>query len=111
MLFFLSLRPPRALRIAAIAMAVLSIIAGTGGEAFHIFQCAPISYFWTRVSGPVEGSCFDPHKAFILLQVFNGIDVVTDVVLASLPCIMVWNMKMTRAKKLGVSVLLGLGTL
>ncbi len=92
-------------------MAVLSASAGLVAEGYEIFQCAPISYFWTRVTFTTKGSCLDPHKSFILLQTTNAIDVLTDVVLACLPCIMVWNMKMSRVKKLGIAVLLGMGAL
>lgn len=70
-----------------------------------------MSYFWNRFDPAVRGTCFSPHKAFAVLQTVNAFDVATDVMLAVLPCIMVWNMTMSIRKKLGVSILLGLGAL
>ncbi len=110
-LFFYSLKPPRTLRVAAVCIAVFSVLAGVCTEYFYLFQCAPVSYFWTRVMPGVQGKCIDPYKLFTIFQVLNALDILTDVGLASLPCIMVWNMRMTRAKKFGVSILLGVGAL
>jgi hypothetical protein len=70
-----------------------------------------VSYFWNRFDPAARGTCFSPHKAFAVLQTVNAFDIGTDVMLAVLPCIMVWNMTMGIRKKLGVSILLGLGAL
>jgi hypothetical protein len=95
----------------AIGAACISIATGLGTEIFQIFQCTPVSYFWQRFNPAAKGSCYDPYKSFAILQTVNALDIVTDIMLAVLPCIMVWNMTMRRVKKFGVSILLGLGAL
>ncbi len=92
-------------------MAVLSITTGIGTAIYSIFQCWPVDYFWTRFNPGVTGSCLSAYKSFVILEICNSFDIVTDVVLAALPAIMLWNMNMTRSKKFGVGLLLGLGAL
>jgi hypothetical protein len=109
--FFCSLCPPRSLRLVAIGAAGISIATGLGTEVYQIFQCWPVSYFWNRFNPTAKGFCYDPHKSFAILQTVNAFDIVTDIMLALLPCIMVWNMTMRKIKKFGISILLGLGAL
>ena len=110
-MFFCSLSPPRKLRVIAIIMAVLSVLTGLATSTFQIFQCWPVSYFWTRFESSVKGTCVAQDKAFAILQTVNSFDILTDSVLALLPAIMLWNMNMKRLEKMGVSILLGLGIL
>ncbi|KAF2023704.1 hypothetical protein EK21DRAFT_118496 [Setomelanomma holmii] len=109
--FFCSLCPPRSLHLTAIIAACASAATGLGTLLLQILQCQPVAYFWDRFEPAAQGKCLDPHKAFAILQTVNACDIATDVVLALLPCIMVWNMTMELRKKFCVSLLLGMGAL
>ncbi len=109
-MFFCALRPPRYLRLAAIGAACCGVAAGIGTELFTIFGCKPVSFFWERLTPGAQGSCLDPHDSIRRsCRLLNVLDITADVILAVLPCIMVWNLKMSKVKKCGVSILLGLG--
>ena len=112
-MFFCSLRPPKVLRTIAITTSVVSTLCGTGMALFLTFQCRPVSYYWRRVNleERVPGKCVKMHEQYILLSAFNASDLATDVVLALLPFFMVWNMKLSKSKKILVAILLGLGVL
>lgn len=109
-IFFCSLRPPRILRNISIVVACFSVATGIVYGSLIIFICSPPSYFWHQFF-PGAGKCMDVDKAYIALQIINIPNILSDVTLAVLPCIMVRNMNMKRGKKIGVSILLGLSTL
>ncbi len=109
-IFFCSLKPQRVLRLVAISTGWVTVATAIGFITFKIFRCMPVSYFWGQLGG-AKGSCLDPYTCFVLMQFFNALDIVTDVILALLPCIMVCKLNMRTAQKAGVSILLGLGIL
>lgn len=61
--------------------------------------------------GQGQGQCINMNRSYALLQLFNVVDVATDFGLATLPCIMIWNLTIPKAKKIGVSILLGVAAL
>ncbi len=110
--FFCSLNPPRPLKVVAICSGCLTVVCFITSVCFLAFQCRPVPYFWTRFAfNGSQGSCLDKYIIYDAYQVVNALDILADVVLAVLPCIMVWNMTMRRVEKFYLSTLLGLGAL
>lgn len=97
--------------MATLVIVIVSVITGLVTLMAQILQCIPVSHFWERFSPDAKGSCYAPNMAYVILQTVNAFDIITDALLALLPCIMVWNMVMGSLKKCGVAVLLGVGSL
>ncbi len=110
-MFFYSLRPPPALRIAALVAGRVTVLFCLVCILFQIFQCRPVAYFWNRFKPNSSCSCLSLETSFAFLETMNAIEIATDIVLAVLPCAMAWNMKMKRSKKIAVAIMLGLGSL
>ena len=94
--------------LAMIALnATLVFIVGAFGYAFfsYIFSCLPVDLFWLQayadvgLTPPVSGSC----PAFLERGIAAAaLTIATDVFLFSIPVVGVWNLKMTRERKIGL---------
>ncbi len=111
--FFLSLSPFRCLRWAAIITGFISLLVGLLLETYHIFVRHPTKYYWERydITTVHKGSCPQERDGSILLQLINGFDGVSDVILAVLLTLMVWKLAIQRPQKVAIAFLLGLGAL
>lgn len=73
-----------------------------------IFQCWPVNAAWDPVA-KLTGYCY-PRKTFASIGLFNtSINITTDVIFASVPIPIVWNLQMNRNTKLAVVGILSLG--
>ena len=75
------------------------------GLASVIFECTPISYFWTRTG---NGHCVN---VTLLLYFSASLTVLADISILLLPMPIVWNLQMKRSKKIGVMGIFLLGGL
>ncbi|KAK7964155.1 hypothetical protein PG988_011129 [Apiospora saccharicola] len=66
--------------------------------------CHPITMLWGATT---EGTC-SPSLNSTVSFFFSGVSIVTDLVLAILPGILLWNLRMKKTVKLSVMVILGL---
>ncbi|PLB50889.1 hypothetical protein P170DRAFT_493031 [Aspergillus steynii IBT 23096] len=57
--FYLRIFPPSKYQYIAYALGVLSVCFGTSNTLIMIFQCTPVSFFWTNWTGETTGSCID----------------------------------------------------
>jgi hypothetical protein len=57
--FYLRIFPPSKYRYFAYALGAISICFGISNTFIMIFQCTPVSYFWTNWTGETTGSCID----------------------------------------------------
>ena len=110
-MFFCSLRPSPTLRWIAIFTTVFSVMGGSGILLFLIFQCKPVTFYWQRVNfeHQVPGTCVSGYWGYILHELFNFSDLVSDVVFSVLPFFLVWSMKLSRWKRFGIAILLSSG--
>lgn len=76
-----------------------------------ISTCRPLPYFWNRLDSGAPGECLDTNKQLLFLEICNTAHILTDIILAILPGLMVRRMRMTRRKKIVVSLLLGTSTM
>lgn len=69
-----------------------------------ILSCQPVEFFWNRdISG---GSCLDITA---LAYANSGLAVVHDLIIIVLPISMLWNLQMTRKKKVFIGIMFALG--
>lgn len=70
-----------------------------------IFACTPVQKTWDLTV--LEGSCIDRTPVFIATAVLN---MVTDICLLVLPIPMIAKLQMSRAKKVGLICMFGVGS-
>lgn len=75
-----------------------------------VFQCSPVSYFWTQVLGET-GRCVDRRVVPTATIIHSVTSAISDFVLALLPIAMLWDVKLNKRTKATISFLLGLGLL
>ncbi|KAK2735824.1 hypothetical protein FQN57_001101 [Myotisia sp. PD_48] len=69
-----------------------------------LLMCRPIKYTWDKVN--TKGTCGNTQKAFLGVAAVN---LVVDLVIFALPLPLLWQLKMSTGKKLGISGILALG--
>jgi hypothetical protein len=81
-----------------------------------IFQCHPISYFWTQSpyatpdTPPVEGaSCISREIIADSTYAHGALSAAADWTLGILPIFIVWNLNMNPRTKISVALILSLG--
>lgn len=101
----LKLRLP--VRIVLWGLSVVLIISSLVLSIFWFVQCSPQAHQWDPINVP--GTCWSPNVV-LSLSYFVGIySGVLDVVLAVYPPFIIWNLKMSRGKKIFISASLGGG--
>ena len=69
------------------------------------FQCTPRAKIWNPT---IPGTCLN-YQAFLLVTgIFN---VITDALLLVLPIVSIWNLQMSKKRKLGISAVFVVGSL
>jgi hypothetical protein len=76
---------------------------------FTIFQCTPIRGFWTRAAGE-EVKC-RTDIAVDSTFASSAISAIIDWAFGILPLFILWELNVTRKKKIGLAVIMGLGVL
>ncbi|KXJ87597.1 hypothetical protein Micbo1qcDRAFT_208214 [Microdochium bolleyi] len=71
-------------------------------------QCVPLSHFWTQHKGS-KGYCLDRRVVPVATIVHAVIGAVMDWVMALLPVAILWNVRINRRTKIGISTMLGMG--
>ncbi|KAI4252331.1 MAG: hypothetical protein LQ352_004359 [Teloschistes flavicans] len=94
----------RTWRICHLLLCILSVVLGIVSTFGAAFQCTPVKFLWDfTVPG---GHCIN----FSAFARFTGVmNVVTDVLILSLPIPIVWSLHLERSKKIGVCALFLLG--
>ncbi|TLS22378.1 uncharacterized protein PpBr36_09921 [Pyricularia pennisetigena] len=87
------------LRRALVFTLATTLVTGLAFVVVSVFQCAPISYYWTRVDGLHTGKCFKIGD-FIWANAIIGI--VIDFWMLYLPLSQVRRLNMSRSKKFSV---------
>jgi hypothetical protein len=75
-----------------------------------IFQCHPVSYFWTQFAGE-SGSCVASVVIAGSTYAHGAINIWSDFTLCTLPILLVWNLNMNLRTKISVALILSLGAL
>jgi len=75
-----------------------------------IFQCFPVSYFWTRFLDG-SGKCIPATVVADMTYAHGAVSTWSDWTLGILPIFLVWNLNMNPRTKVSVALILGLGAL
>jgi hypothetical protein len=73
-----------------------------------LFQCSPVSYFWTQYQGQ-HGHCINPAIISRTAYFYSSISCWSDWTFCILPAFMVWKIQMNHRTKVSVLILFALG--
>lgn len=79
--------------------------------ALCVFQCIPLSFFWTRAAGDLDGRCLSPSVAVKGAAIYSGVVILFDLSMAVLPWIMVRKLQLDLRTRLMVTAVLALGSM
>jgi hypothetical protein len=106
--FFLRIFPGKQIRRFVWGTIAFDIAFGIAFAITAIFQCQPISYYWTRFVDEHKGKCIDINA---LGWANAAISIALDLWMLMLPLSQVASLKMTWKKKLSVALMFCVGTL
>lgn len=109
-LFYLCIFPGVNIRRLLWGTAVLNILFGAVFVITAIFQCSPISYWWTQYTdeGAGKGKCINVNA---MAWSNAAISVVIDVLMIAIPLSQVRKLQLHWRKKLGVVIMFLIGAL
>lgn len=106
--FYLKIFPNKGVRVLLWATIGYNAIWGIAFILLSIFQCRPISYYWTNWDGEHAGSCLDANS----LGWANAItSIVLDIWMLAIPLFQLRSLQLHLKKKIGVAIMFSTGTL
>ena len=102
---YLRIFSDRGVRIAIWIVAALITLQWFAFGLASLFQCQPIEYFWNR---GIEGSCVNVDQFYRSFTIPN---IIQDVVIVVLPIPTVWQLRATRLRKWGLTLVFCIGTI
>lgn len=95
----------RAFNLAVYIVAGLTVVGWVIAFLIFMFQCKPFAYAFDK---SIDGHCVDFNAIGVITSV---IDVFINIVLLTLPLPVVWHLRLSRERKLGISGMFLLGGL
>jgi len=105
---YLTLMAMVAIRRLLWGTAAFNVAAGISAVATAIFQCTPISYYWTQWVEDRPGKCIDINAAG---WVHGSVNVAVDIWLLAIPLSQIRRLELHWKKKVGVAIMFLTGTL
>lgn len=106
--FYLRIFPDAKVRRVLWTTQALNGLSGLAFIIAAIFQCSPISYFWTNWDGEHEGKCINIHA----LVWANAIaSIVFDICILAIPLSQLHKLNLHWKRKVGVALMFIVGTL
>lgn len=106
--FYLRIFPSTGTRRVLWGTVVFNALLGTVFVFVAIFQCKPISYFWTKWNGEHQGSCININS---MAWAHAGINIALDFWMLGIPLSQLPRLKLHWKKKVGVAIMFCVGTL
>jgi hypothetical protein len=106
-LFYIKIFPNEGAQRLLKGTAAFTLIWGVTYVIIAIFQCQPISYFWNKWDGLHEGKCLNINA---ITSSNAGISIVLDFWSLGIPLWQLRGLKMHWKKKVGVTLMFGVGT-
>lgn len=106
--FYLRIFPERKVQRLLWGTVVFVALFGIIFVFLAIFQCTPISYFWTKWDGEHKGSCIDINA---LSWSNAAISIALDAWMLALPFWQLKGLQLNWKKKIGVGLMICVGTL
>ncbi|KAF3037423.1 hypothetical protein E8E11_000925 [Didymella keratinophila] len=105
--FYKRIFPGRTIQRIIIATIIFSILYGIVFVVVAVFQCWPISYYWTKWDGEHTGHCIDINA---LVWANAAISIAVDLWMLGIPLSQLIHLKLSFSKKAGVAIMFCLGT-
>ncbi|KAL0264573.1 hypothetical protein SLS55_000523 [Diplodia seriata] len=88
---------------------VMSLTVLTGAVFFFVtlFQCNPVSYFWTQTVG-APGTCIPVEVIMALTYLYGTISAICDFTFGILPIFLIWNLNMRKSIKVALVPILSM---
>ncbi|KAF2261908.1 hypothetical protein CC78DRAFT_570174 [Lojkania enalia] len=106
--FYQRIFPGKPVRRAILTTVVFDILYGVAFVITGIFQCRPISYYWTSWDGEHEGKCVNINA---LGWANAAISIALDFWMLAIPLSQLVHLKLAWKKKVGVALMFCVGTL
>ncbi|KAI1863528.1 hypothetical protein JX265_008745 [Neoarthrinium moseri] len=104
--FLLRITPFRSHRLTIYIALGISVFISTAFFFIAMFQCSPISFFWTRIPG--TGSCIDIGIIIDITYVYSAFAILTDFTFTLLPIWLVKDLQVDRRTKYALIPILSL---
>ncbi|AEO54559.1 hypothetical protein MYCTH_2033980, partial [Thermothelomyces thermophilus ATCC 42464] len=105
--FYLRIFPTRGVRRLLWATLAFNVVWGVLYFFVAVFQCTPVSYFWTHWDGEHEGKCLNSNA----IAWSNAIiSIVLDLWMLATPLAQIRSLKLNWKKKVGVALMFVVGT-
>ncbi|EUC47480.1 hypothetical protein COCMIDRAFT_89982 [Bipolaris oryzae ATCC 44560] len=95
-------------RITTYAITILAAVVGFGFFFLSVFQCMPVSFFWTRLQGDINGKCLDIEIMIIATYFYGAVTAGTDIAWGILVGALIWKLQIDRRTKVLTAPFLGL---
>ncbi|EKG18239.1 hypothetical protein MPH_04499 [Macrophomina phaseolina MS6] len=88
---------------------VMSLTVVTGLVFFFVtlFQCNPISHFWTQNIGE-KGTCINVEIIIALTYLYGTVSAICDFTFGILPIFLIWNLNMRKSVKVALVPILSM---
>lgn len=107
--FLLRLTPDRAHRIIIYIAWGLTVLCGIAFFFIAMFQCKPISFFWTRIVDPASGGfCVSIDTIVYVTYTYSAFSIITDFTFTLLPIWMVWHLQISLRTKFALLPILSM---
>lgn len=83
----------------------------TGFFIFLLLQCRPISFYWRRFEGAIDGHCLEGSTIAAMAYGHGVVNVLTDLTLGIIPAFIVADLQITTRTKAAVAMTLALGSM
>jgi len=106
--FYLRIFPEPRIRRVLWATQILNVLVGVAFVITSIFQCTPISHFWTSWTGETKGKCVNVNA---LAWANAIISIVLDILMLAIPLSQLPKIKLHWKRKVGIALMFFVGTL
>ncbi|PBP28427.1 hypothetical protein BUE80_DR000494 [Diplocarpon rosae] len=106
--FLLRLVPSKSYRIFLYCIVAFLVAFTFSSASTIIFSCLPIRASWDRASEP-DAKCFSTNTFTYIGMSNSVVNILTDVLFASLPIPIVWNLQVNVRTKISLIVIMSLG--
>jgi hypothetical protein len=103
--FYLRIFPHKRFRYAAFGTIAMIPISTAIIFFATVFSCNPVAYFWDR---DLHGTCLNVNA---LAYANSGMSIAQDLIIVALPLPVLHRLHMSLKKKIGVGIMLGVGSL
>lgn len=106
--FYLMIFPSQTFRLITYGLICFSVCFGISNTLVMVFQCTPVSFFWTGWTGELKGTCLDIN-AYSWYKA--AMQIAVDLIIIALPIRPLMQSSLNTKKKVQVILMFGTGFL